>query len=256
MPMHVNLPPRVKYWQYTKRKHDAAKLSKLKSRNDLVDLIPRHLANIKDSSESKRITGWEKFEALVDALARIDKIEDSSGEKVFKRDPVQVALHKHMIRSSLRSIFKNELPKALPRLKKMLGFDKINPNMLITAPRRFGKTYALAIFAFVFALTQKDVELPIFSPGRRASTKLLQLIFKIGCHYFGSTTGWHGVFNGETLEIKNIWGGVNIIRAYPSNAKISHSFFLFFFRQDTFPLPVSIFIYQKLLWQIWYIHSN
>lgn len=225
--MKIELPARVHYWQYSQKKYDEYTTTKKRIEEERFRLIPRHKKKCNAGSDSKTVTGMDMFEAFISGLKRIDEITDTTGEKVFKRDPVQVVLHSHMTVSVLPSMFKNDLAKYLHILKKKLGFKYINPNKLITAPRRFGKTYALAIFAFIFALTQKDVELPIFSPGRRASSKLLALIFKIGCHYFKSTSKWYTMYNSETLEIRNIWGGKSIIRAYPSNAKISH-FFIFF----------------------------
>ncbi len=55
------------------------------------------------------------------------------------------------------------------------GWSKCSSEVLISTPRRFGKTFSIAIFAACLALTQK-CEIVVFSPARRASRKLLERI--------------------------------------------------------------------------------
>ena len=55
------------------------------------------------------------------------------------------------------------------------GWERCNSEVLISTPRRFGKTFSIAIFCACLALAV-GLEIVVFSPARRASRKLLERI--------------------------------------------------------------------------------
>ena len=58
----------------------------------------------------------------------------------------------------------------------MNQFDNLKQQVLCLTPRRFGKTTSVAMFVAAYCLTVPRSEQCIFSTGRRASQKLLELI--------------------------------------------------------------------------------
>ena len=98
---------------------------------------------------------------------------------------------------------------------------------LVCAPltrRSFGKTYSVAMFVVALALAVEGIEQSIFSTGRRASQKLLELIFAFICKIPGMKE-MIIKHNVETIWLQGPGGKDDIrkISSYPSKVKISHS---------------------------------
>ena len=123
-------------------------------------------------------------------LSRIDELG-------FERSPHQMRFHSAFERSVARVLYKADWGVARPLIMKKHGWARCSSEVMISTPRRFGKTFrcgiyvittppqgfelraarSIAIFAACMALTMK-VELVIFSPARRASRKLLERIIE------------------------------------------------------------------------------
>ena len=90
-----------------------------------------------------------------------------------------------------------------------------NPESLTarSTPRRFGKTFSIAIFCACFLLTQK-AEIVVFSPARRASRKLLERVIE-----FVNILGHKPIeFNQEQARMKCYNGEESLIRSFPCAA--------------------------------------
>jgi len=85
-------------------------------------------------------------------------------------------------------------------------------------PRRFGKTVAVGMYVGALALVVPGCEQAIFSTGRRASSKLLELVSSLVAQVPG---GADRVVksNQETVWISHPCGTVSKINSYPSCAK-------------------------------------
>jgi len=102
-------------------------------------------------------------------------------EKGFERSPHQMKFHSAFERSTARVLYKDDWGTQRPAIMKKNGWDKCSSEVLISTPRRFGKTFSIAIFAACLALTMK-CEIVVFSPARRASRKLLERMIEVRCY--------------------------------------------------------------------------
>lgn len=120
----------------------------------------------------------------------------------------------------LNHIFKNSLGSNLERLLAENKHWKRFMQLLdVTCPRRWGKTTTIAGSVVALLKNLQTIEVSIFSPGRRPSQKLLELIYSFVCK-IGLE---HKVIrcNVETLWI--VGDGPDDIRkvfSYPSKVKI------------------------------------
>ena len=134
----------------------------------------------------------------------------------------------------LNHIYKGTLGSNLDRLMAENRHWKRFMQVLdIMCPRRWGKTTTIAGAVAGISNNIKNVEISIFSPGRRPSKKLLELIYsficKLGIEHkvvrYNVETIW---LVGETPD------DIRKIFSYPSKVKIIppcfSSFFLLFFR--------------------------
>jgi len=110
-----------------------------------------------------------------DVLALVRKTLDGMG---LTRSMVQRGFHDQMIRACLAHIYGPELDTQLDRVLRANGWADLQEQVMIVTPRRFGKTYSVAMFVIAIAWSCNIIEQAIFSTGRRASQKLLELIYK------------------------------------------------------------------------------
>jgi hypothetical protein len=89
------------------------------------------------------------------------------------RNPHQVQLHKGMISAVLHGMFRHDSEAALK--VAMSAFNLLCSNQLYAAlaPRRFGKTKAVAMFVAAYAVACPGTVTSIFSTAQRASGDLL-----------------------------------------------------------------------------------
>ena len=87
-------------------------------------------------------------------------------------------------------------------------------------PRRFGKTMSVGMFVAAYLYSVENAEICIFSTGRRASQKLLELIKSL---IEKLPNGRERIlkFNQEILNVSNFDGspGASKLSSFPSNAK-------------------------------------
>ena len=89
------------------------------------------------------------------------------------QSPHQLKFHSAFERATARVIYRQDWATMRPAIMKKNGWPTCPSEVLISTPRRFGKTFSIAIFAACLALTLK-CEVVVFSPARRASRKLLE----------------------------------------------------------------------------------
>lgn len=117
--------------------------------------------------------GYKRLESLRDFLARFDDFPGG-----IKRSKHQRIFHDAMIESCGGDIFGEEFNANAIKIKKSQGWTDMRKEMLIAVFRRFGKTYATAMFAAAYILSQPHVVICIFSPAQRQSKMLMALVQK------------------------------------------------------------------------------
>ena len=182
---------------------------------------PSHTSNNNfASSEFGEIFSSDEYEGdcVVRTLNRLLAMVDDRG---FARSPQQVSFHDAFIRACSRVMYRSDWSMAKPAIMKRNQWKDCPSQILVSTPRRFGKTFSIAIFVAALALSC-SLEIVIFSPARRASRKLLERIVEfirlLDC-------GDKIVeYNQEQCRLKSfIKGKTSLIRSFPS--KVSVRFF-------------------------------
>jgi hypothetical protein len=168
------------------------------------------------SSNGKR-NGKQKLNDLIDSLNKLDTW--------FKRSNGQRLFHKAYIGACLKKIYGKDLYKDLAELLREYELDELRTDVIVTTPRRFGKTFGTALFVCAFLCTQGGMEVAIYSTGRRASRKMLALIYKLIVQLMGTESCIQS-FNEEKLTVKGFTGELSTCFSYPSKVQIR--IFLFF----------------------------
>ena len=140
----------------------------------------------------------------------------------FMRSFQQRLFHEAFIRACIKHIYKDDFASCAARLMRENRWLDIKQEVMITTPRRFGKTFSVALYVAAYAYSQPRCEISIFSTGRRASKKLLHTIFKFVIQ-LPNGSNMINKYNQETLELKGNEGNDDFrtINSYPSKVAVS-----------------------------------
>lgn len=168
------------------------------------------LGSATDPSRAGRSLGEERLTMLRDVL---------ENGYTWTRSNTQRRFHEAFLNSCVRFLFSND--SSPPDYREILdknNWDDIRQQCLCMTPRRFGKTVAVGMFVGAMALVVAGCEQAIFSTGRRASNKLLELVGQLVSQVPG---GAERIVksNQETVWISHPCGAVSKINSYPSCAK-------------------------------------
>lgn len=114
------------------------------------------------------MAGDTNLRTLRTLLAEVD-------ERGYERSAHQMQFHAAFERCTGRVIYKQDWSTSRPTIMHRNGWTRCSSEVLISTPRRFGKTFSIAIFAACMALSF-GTEIVVFSPARRASRKMLERI--------------------------------------------------------------------------------
>ena len=120
---------------------------------------------------SSALSGDAQLARLYQQLQRIDRLE-------YPRSHHQKQFHECFIKASLRSMYGDEYAVREPELLRRFGCRRFRTEVMIVTPRRFGKTYSVAQFCAAYATGVLGREVAIFSTGKRASKKMLDLVLR------------------------------------------------------------------------------
>ena len=140
-------------------------------------------------------------------------------ERGFKRSKSQREFHKHYISACLKKIFGKDLHRNMLRIMEMFKMKEVRSDVIVCTPRRWGKTFSVALYVAACIWSQPGWEVSIYSTGRRASRKLLMLIRKMIVAIAGSDSCILQ-FNEENLEVRGMWGIASKCSSYPSKVQI------------------------------------
>lgn len=128
-----------------------------------------------DPNKSIDLNGFTRMQKCRDALNAIDT-------KGWNRSFHQRMFHDQFIRASARVFFKNDPPGSFARAHQaildMNSWETLSQEVLISTPRRFGKTISVSMFAAAMIYAAPDVEISIYSTCKRISQKLLRNVQK------------------------------------------------------------------------------
>jgi hypothetical protein len=115
-------------------------------------------------------------------MARLREALNALDRCGWKRSYHQRMFHEEYLRSATRVFFKTEKPGSFERAhKKVLelnGWDSLQQEILISTPRRFGKTISISLFCAALMFACPAVECSIYSTCKRISQKLLRNVCK------------------------------------------------------------------------------
>ena len=152
-------------------------LQELQNQHHRLHNVPRDplQAFLVSKTQSSQIDGFHRIQLCRDAL----DILDGAG---WQRSYHQRVFHDHFIRSCSRVFFKTDPPGSFARAHQVLlelnSWDNLSQEVLISTPRRFGKTISVSMFAAAMLYSCAQVELSIYSTCKRISQKLLRNICK------------------------------------------------------------------------------
>ena len=97
----------------------------------------------------------------------------------------QREFHDHFIRACARIFWKTEKPGTFARDHQRIleanGWPHLSQEVLISTPRRFGKTISVSMFAAAMLYSTPQLEMSIYSTCKRISQKLLRNVYKFLC---------------------------------------------------------------------------
>jgi hypothetical protein len=173
-----------------------------------------HIGSMLDQCKAKQASQGDKLMLRLRWL--LDYVPKTY--KGWERSKMQKTFHRNFMQATCLHLYRNDPDIDLDKIMRMNKFDNLKQQVLCLTPRRFGKSTSVAMFVASYVLTVPYSEQCIFSTGRRASQKLLELIrdmIKAG------SEGWRFIkCNGETMLIQGDSPlDVRKVHSYPSCAK-------------------------------------
>lgn len=162
----------------------------------------------------KEVDSWKKLRNLEKLLDRFDDLG-------YRRSRHQREFHRAFIIASLRKIFKDDLNRHMVKLLKEFGISEIRPDVIVCTPRRYGKTTGVGMYSSAWIKSQMGTIVSIYSTGRRASRKLLALIYNMIVKLDGGSSENIPIYNQEALFYRFPDGTMSECWSYPSNVSIS-----------------------------------
>lgn len=144
----------------------------------------------------------------------------------WNRSYHQRLFHDDFLKACTRSFWKLEPPGQFARdhqkVLRVNGWDHIAQEILISTPRRFGKTISVSMFCAAMLLACPGVEISIYSTCKRISQKILRNVQKFALMIADddyASLNFH--VKRENMEEINLQGplgntDVRIINSYPS----------------------------------------
>lgn len=108
----------------------------------------------------------------IEQVRKIQRLLDTK----FDRFEVQKMLHDRFVQCLSRVVFKDMLDKHQDLLREILDVDNFGQEVIVRAPRRFGKSWAVAMFVCVLLVVLPNVRIACFSTGKRASEALMSIV--------------------------------------------------------------------------------
>jgi hypothetical protein len=136
----------------------------------------------------------------------------------WERSKMQKMFHRNFMQAVCLHLYRDDADVDMNKIMRLNNFDNLKQQVLCLTPRRFGKSTSVAMFVAAYGLTVPRSEQCIFSTGRRASQKLLELIRDM--IQSGRCKDNFIKCNGETMLLQGDDPlDIRKIHSYPSCAK-------------------------------------
>jgi len=110
-------------------------------------------------------------------LQALNSLDNTKWQRSFH----QKQFHDHFLRASARVFFKTSPAGAFNRsyqhILRTYSWDHLSQEILVSTPRRFGKTISVSMFAAAMLYAAPSVEVSIYSTCKRISQKLLKNVY-------------------------------------------------------------------------------
>ena len=165
-------------------------VSTLEHRQDATDCAVDNDAPLVMRYIQEHYGGWNKFlsgpsqdtgQKSCNGFTRIERLRrglvalDRGG---WERSYHQRLFHESFLNAVVRILFKTDPPgffsQSYPRLLEMNAWSSINQEILVSTPRRFGKTISVCLFVAALLYACPSLEISIYSTCKRISQKLLR----------------------------------------------------------------------------------
>lgn len=175
------------------------------------------------AEEGKTGNGFTRIQRCREALESIDR-------QGFTRSFHQRLFHDHFIRACARIFWKTEPPGTFARNHQRIlesnGWDHLSQEILVSTPRRFGKTFAVSMFAAAMLYSTPSLELSIYSTCKRISQKLMRNVTKFLALIYKDTKCQEMPIIRSNMEEVVLQGpdglhDVRTVNSYPS--KVTHA---------------------------------
>jgi hypothetical protein len=134
--------------------------------------IHRHMQSME---VTQNMNGFRRMQLCRQALDALDR-------RGWSRSFHQRLFHEEYLKSCTRIFFKRDGPGAFARahnrILELNSWDSMPQEILVSTPRRFGKTISVSMFAAAILFSCPNMELSIYSTCKRISQKLLRNIVK------------------------------------------------------------------------------
>ena len=150
---------------------------------------------------------------------RLAAIRNTLSRFEFKRSKMQRQFHESFLRAVAQHLYRDDHDVDFDDICKRNKWPDMKQQVLCLTPRRFGKTTAVAMFVAAFAWCVPRSVQSIFSTGRRASYKLLQLVRELLIE-LGEEDRVSNIKGKEDLYVTGTSpGDLRKISSYPGNPK-------------------------------------
>lgn len=174
----------------------------------------------------KDMDGFKRMQRCRDALSALDRMN-------WPRSFHQKEFHDDFLRACARLFWKTE-PKGQfnrdhQKILELNGWDHLAQEILVSTPRRFGKTISVSMFAAAIIFSAPSIVVSIYSTCKRISQMLLNNIRKfLNLIYQGMDAEPFKIIrsNMEEIVLKGDNGiqDVRVVNSYPSKVIIQFLF--------------------------------
>lgn len=188
----------------------------------MPDGLNSRMMHIQQQSAKRSQSGFSRMQECRDALALLD-------DRGWKRSFHQRLFHDDFLKACTRIFWKLEAPGTFERqhcdILRRNNWEHLQQEILISTPRRFGKTISVSMFAAAMLFSAPNVEISIYSTCKRISQKLLQKVqqfFAVICGQDLKKSGF--VVTRSNMEEIVLTGpegttDVRVVNSYPSKVR-------------------------------------
>ena len=158
------------------------------------------------------------FDVYAQLQATLDRFRHPDGSTI-KRSPDQRNFHRHMINACLPKIFGAEWDTSSESILQRLGLTdtKISSQVVISTPRRWGKTWSVSMFVAACLYCIPGFSVIIYSVADRQS----QMMMETAVSMFDTLDGGrdrHVKKNSEYFIVRSASGGVSTLQCLPGTS--------------------------------------